>query len=88
VPYGRNFPNINDGANGLGKGDGQRTTTGFGLRQPSTSPLKVMQGGTSEQKHVVNSLTAPVLGVPVTDMSDVATLLFLPAMSGSEVSVQ
>ena len=86
IPYGKDFPNLNDGANGLGKGDGQRTLTGFGLRRPST--MTVMQGGTTRQKDVVNSLMAPVLRVPVTQMSDVATLLFLPAMSGTEVSVK
>ena len=52
------------------------------------SSVSVMSGGTSEQKKIVNSLTAPVLGVPASDMSDVATLLFLPAMTGTEVSVQ
>ena len=35
----------------------------------------------------MNSLTAPVLGIPSSEMSDVATLLFTPAMAGTEVSV-
>jgi phospholipid/cholesterol/gamma-HCH transport system substrate-binding protein len=82
---------------GKGPGDNQRTATEFGVRQTQTTQsgqstqsaqINVTPGGTSEQKKLVNSLTAPVLGIPVTDMSDVATLLFLPAISGTEVSVQ
>jgi phospholipid/cholesterol/gamma-HCH transport system substrate-binding protein len=88
IPYGkyRSLPNLNDGADNLGKGDNQRAATGFG-RRPQQH-LSVVPGGTTQQKELVNSLTAPVLGVPVTSMSDVATLLFLPAMTGTEVSVQ
>ena len=88
VPYGaggRLFPNINDGVNGLGRGDNQRTATGFGKR---TSHLSSGISGTAEQKALVNSLTAPVLGIPSSQMSDVATLLFTPAMAGTEVSVE
>lgn len=88
VPYGaggRTFPNLNDGANGLGKGDGQRAATGFGRR---TASVPGGASGTAEQKALINSLTAPVLGVPASQMSDVATLLFAPAMAGTEVSVK
>ena len=102
IPYGasRNFPNLRDGVDdgpgqsgnlGKGTGDNQRTATSFGQRSTQAaqrSSVSVMPGGTSEQKKIVNSLTAPVLGVPASDMSDVATLLFLPAMTGTEVSVQ
>jgi phospholipid/cholesterol/gamma-HCH transport system substrate-binding protein len=89
-PKGGEFPNINDGVNNIGKGDNQRAATGFGLRQQGTQQKAstAIPGGTTEQKTLVNSLTAPVLGVPVNQMSDVATLLFLPAMTGTEVSVQ
>ena len=45
-------------------------------------------GGFAGQKALVNSLTAPVLGVPVSEMSDVATLLFGPLIAGTEVSVR
>jgi phospholipid/cholesterol/gamma-HCH transport system substrate-binding protein len=36
---------------------------------------------------MVNSLIAPSVGVPVDQMSDVATMLLVPAMAGTEVSV-
>jgi phospholipid/cholesterol/gamma-HCH transport system substrate-binding protein len=88
IPYGsggRTFPNLNDGANNLGKGDGQRPATEFSRK---TSSVVSGVSGTAEQKALVNSLTAPVLGVPASQMSDVATLLFLPAMSGTQVSVR
>ena len=71
--------------NNIGKGDNQRTATGFGVRGPAMSSSV---GGFAGQKALVNSLTAPVLGVPVSEMSDVATLLFAPVMAGSEVSVR
>jgi phospholipid/cholesterol/gamma-HCH transport system substrate-binding protein len=93
VPYypkAGQFPNLNDGVNGIGKGDNQRTATGFGVRRPATSGTAMSSSvaGFAGQKALVNSLTAPVLGVPVSQMSDVATLLFAPVLSGSEVSVQ
>ena len=87
-PKGGQFPNINDGVNGLGKGDNQRTATGFATRSPrSTSHLTTGTSGTASQKALINSLTAPILGVPVDQMSDLAALLFAPAMAGTEVSV-
>ena len=92
VPYGaggRTFPNLNDGANNLGKGDNQRTATGFGQvsgSQPSS--LSAGVSGDAQQQALINSLAAPALGVPASQMSDVATLLFTPVMTGSEVSVQ
>ena len=35
-PKGGVFPNLNDGADNLGKGDNQRTATGFGQRQQAS----------------------------------------------------
>ena len=43
--------------------------------------------GTAADKALINSLTAPMLGVPVDQMSDVGSLLYGPAMAGTEVSV-
>ena len=85
IPYPQ-FPNLNDGADNLGKGpgDNQRAATGFANRR---SPLSAGVSGTASQKALLNSLTAPILGVPVDEMSDVASLLYAPAMAGTEVSV-
>jgi phospholipid/cholesterol/gamma-HCH transport system substrate-binding protein len=92
VPYypaGGNFPNLNDGTDNLGRGDGQRTATGFAQRQPASQSKGLTSGpsGTPSQKAMVNSLIAPSVGVPVDQMSDVATMLLVPAMAGTEVSV-
>jgi phospholipid/cholesterol/gamma-HCH transport system substrate-binding protein len=84
IPY-PSFPNLNDGADNLGKGDNQRAATGFD-RRPTQVPTGA--SGTAEQKGLINSLTAPALDVPVDEMSDVASLLYAPAMAGTEVSVQ
>lgn len=85
IPYGaggRRFPNINDGVNGLGRqGDNQRTVTGFAQRGAGAS-------GNAAEKALINSLTAPAVGVPADQMSDVGSLLFAPAMAGTEVSVR
>ena len=89
IPYGaggRTFPNLNDGATGLGKGDNQRTATGFGTR--GSTDIRGGVSGYTAQKTLVNSLTSGAVGVPVDQMSDVASLLFTPAMAGTEVSVQ
>ena len=83
-PAAGDFPNLNDGANGLGKGDNQRTATGFADR---SSRIGAGVSGTAPQKAVINSLTAPVLGVPVDQMPDLSALLYAPTMAGSEVSV-
>ncbi|MEO7351525.1 MAG: MCE family protein [Marmoricola sp.] len=90
VPYypkGGNFPNLNDGASNLGRGDGQRTTTGFSTRKSPPAGLTTGMSGTASQKALLNSIAAPLLGVPIDQMSDVATLLLAPAMAGTEVSV-
>jgi len=86
-PRGGEFPNLNDGANNLGKGDNQRVGTGFATRQRAPRGLTTGTSGTPEQKALINSLTAPLLGVPADQMSDIGTLLFAPAMAGTEVSV-
>jgi phospholipid/cholesterol/gamma-HCH transport system substrate-binding protein len=89
VPYypARNFPNLNDGVNGLGKGpgDNQRVAPGFAQQQSSMS---YGVSGTPEQKDLINSITAPVLGIPADRMTDLSTLLYSPAMTGTEVSVR
>ncbi len=84
------FPNLNDGVNGLGKGDNQRTATGFAnsAARKQAPGLTTSASGTAPQKALINSLTAPSLGVPADQMSDLASLLFGPAMAGTEVSVR
>ena len=37
---------------------------------------------------MINSLTAPLLGIPADQMPDLGSLLFAPAMAGTEVSVE
>jgi phospholipid/cholesterol/gamma-HCH transport system substrate-binding protein len=44
--------------------------------------------GTKAEQEVVDSLAAPVLGVPADRVPDVATLLFGPIARGNEVTVQ
>ena len=85
-PKAGQFPNLNDGASGLGKGDNQRAATGFAQR-PS-SGLTTGTSGTPSQKALINSLMAPSVGVPVDQMSDLASILFAPTLAGMEVSSQ
>ena len=99
IPY-PSFPNLADGANGLGKGDGQRVAPGFGQRQapapetgasagaPARSGMSVGVSGTASQKALINSLTAPLLGFSADRMPDLGALLYAPAMAGTEVSVR
>jgi phospholipid/cholesterol/gamma-HCH transport system substrate-binding protein len=91
IPYypARQFPNLNDGVDlgAQGKGDNQRTATGFATKSSTGPGLSAGMSGTSSQKKLINSLIAPSLGVPADQMSDVATLLLAPAMTGTEVSV-
>ena len=75
---------MNDGANNLGKGDNQRPATGFANQRSS---LGAGVSGTAADKALINSVMAPMLGVPVDEMSDVGSLLYGPAMAGTEVSV-
>jgi phospholipid/cholesterol/gamma-HCH transport system substrate-binding protein len=85
-PKAGDFPNLNDGASGLGKGDNQRAATGFATRT-ATKGLTTGMSGTASQKALINSLIAPSIGVPVDQVSDLGALLFAPAMAGTEVSV-
>ncbi len=86
VPY-PSFPDLDDGVNdkSLNKNGTGRAATGFANQR---SMLSAGVSGTASQKALVNSLTAPLLDLPVDEMSDVATLLFSPAIAGTEVSVR
>ncbi len=85
-PKGGEFPNLKDGANNLGRGDNQRTATGFAQRQTPTG-LTTGTSGTASQKALINSLLAPSMDVPVDQMSDLAAILYAPTLAGTEVSV-
>ena len=76
-------PNFNDGVNDATLG--KRTAPGFARK---TSGLAVSVAGTRSQKDLLNSLTAPVLGVPADRVSDLTSLLFGPLAAGTEVSVK
>lgn len=80
IPYG-DAPNINDGVNGLGRGDGQRVAPSLDVSSPYAAALP-------EQKALITALTAPVMGVPADQVSDLTTLLFGPLAAGTEVSVR
>ena len=87
-PSAGQFPNLNDGASGLGKGDNQRTATGFATTSSTrTKSLSAGVSGTATQKKLINSLIGPSVGVPADQMSDVGTLLLAPSLTGTEVSV-
>jgi phospholipid/cholesterol/gamma-HCH transport system substrate-binding protein len=79
------LPNLNDGADNLGKGDNQRPATGFANQRSSVG---AGVSGTASDKALFNSILAPMLDVPVDQMSDVGTLLYGPAMAGTEVSTR
>jgi phospholipid/cholesterol/gamma-HCH transport system substrate-binding protein len=93
------FPDIGDGVNdrSLGKNNSpSRVTPGFGgadvggATAPGSRPrpqMSVGTSGTASQKALINSLTAPAMGIPAGEVSDVNALLFAPAMAGTEVSV-
>jgi hypothetical protein len=74
-------PNLNDGVNGLQRGDAQRTA-------PQVDASLTAAAAGSGQKAFFNALTAPVLGVPADRVSDLTTLLFGPLATGTEVSVR
>lgn len=78
------IPNFDDNVDNLGKGDNQRPATGF----DASDPLVAGAAGTEDNKALFGALTAPVLGVPVDEVPDVATLLFGPLAAGTEVSVR
>jgi phospholipid/cholesterol/gamma-HCH transport system substrate-binding protein len=71
-------PNIRDGVNyPLGKG-----------RAAPKIDLSSGYAGTGAERTVVDGLAGPVLGVPSSQVPDVASLLFGPLARGSEVSVR
>ncbi len=76
VPPSRLVPNIKDGVN---YPTGKRVVPGFDL----TSGY----AGTSAERSVVDSVAAPVMGVPADRVPDIASLLFAPLARGTEVSV-
>ena len=80
VPY-TGMPNLNDGVDKLQRGDAQRTAP-----QIDTALSSAAAG--SAQKAFFNALAAPVLGIPVDQVSDLTTLLFGPLATGTEVSVR
>ena len=43
------------------------------------------RAGSAEEQHVVDSLVAPVMGVPADRVPDLATLLFGPMARGTAV---
>ena len=80
VPF-RNVPNFADGVNNLQRGDAQRTA-------PHLDTALSSAAAGDAQKAFWNSLTAPVLGVPYTDVPDLTSLLFAPLATGTEVNVR
>jgi phospholipid/cholesterol/gamma-HCH transport system substrate-binding protein len=83
VPY-PDLPNLDDGVDNIGRGDNQRAATGF----DAADPLVAGPAGTAADQGLIDALTAPVLGVPVDQVPDLATLLFGPLAAGTEVSVR
>jgi phospholipid/cholesterol/gamma-HCH transport system substrate-binding protein len=77
----RNVPNLNDGVDGLKRGDAQRTA-------PQVDASLTSAAAGAGQKAFFNSLTAPVLGMPADEVPDLTTLLFGPLATGTEVSVR
>jgi len=76
LPPSSLVPNIDDGVKyPVGK---QRPATGFDV----TSGY----AGSAAERALVDSITAPALGVPESRVPDVTTLLFAPLARGSEVS--
>ena len=65
-----------------------RTAPAFGSAGMSQTPVTSGWAGTKAEQEVVDSLAAPVLGVPADRVPDVATLLFGPMARGNEVTVQ
>jgi phospholipid/cholesterol/gamma-HCH transport system substrate-binding protein len=80
VPW-KGSPNFNDGVDNLQRGDAQRTA-------PQIDTALTSAAGGAAQKAFFNALTAPVLGIPVDQVSDLTTLLFGPLATGTEVSVR
>jgi phospholipid/cholesterol/gamma-HCH transport system substrate-binding protein len=63
--------------------------SGHGKHRPAPSyDLSSGYAGTAAERSVVDAIAAPVMGVPVDAVPDVATLLFGPLARGAEVSVR
>jgi phospholipid/cholesterol/gamma-HCH transport system substrate-binding protein len=77
----KTVPNFADGVP-EGNNDLKRAATGF----DRTAGIQVT--GTKQEKALMVSLAAPVLGVPADRVGDITTLLFGPLARGSEVSVK
>ncbi|MBO9522899.1 MAG: MCE family protein [Nocardioidaceae bacterium] len=84
IPAG-GFPNLNDGVNGLKRGDAQRTAPAVDALA-TTASTNAAAG--PFEKALLSSLAAPVLGVPADQVSDLTTLLLGPLVAGTEVSVR
>ncbi len=64
---------------------------GHGKFRPRSAPgfdLTSGYAGTAAERSVVDAIAAPVMGVPMDGVPDVATLLFGPMARGAEVSVR
>jgi phospholipid/cholesterol/gamma-HCH transport system substrate-binding protein len=59
-----------------------------GKRVAPTLDLTSGFAGTDAERTVLNSVTAPVMGVSADDVPDLATLLLGPLVRGAEVSVR
>ncbi|MCW2855654.1 MAG: hypothetical protein JWR52_1269 [Marmoricola sp.] len=79
IPY-THIPNFNDGVNNLGRGDGQRVA-------PNLDGSSTNAAAYDSQKAFFDALTAPVMGVPESQVPDLTTLLFGPLAAGTEVNV-
>ena len=73
----RTMPDFADGVKG-----------GNNLKRVAPSFDRAAVTGTPPDKALMRSLTAPVLGVPADQVSDLSTLMFGPLARGSEVSVR
>jgi len=80
VPF-RNVPNLNDGVDGIQRGDAQRTA-------PQVDVTASDSAAGAAQKALFGALAAPVLGVPADEVPDLTTLLFGPLAVGTEVNVR
>ena len=91
-PYSQANPAPMPAWSGREEDDGIRGSHGKYRTQPGfgSAATSVTSGwaGTKAEQEVVDSLAAPVLGVPADRVPDVATLLFGPMARGNEVTVR
>jgi phospholipid/cholesterol/gamma-HCH transport system substrate-binding protein len=80
VPF-RNVPNLNDGVDGIQRGDAQRTA-------PQIDVTASDFAAGAMHKALFGALAAPVLGIPADEVPDLTTLLFGPLAVGTEVNVR